>query len=232
MIIEIKDLRFSYHEHHPALEGVSLEVERGERVALVGPNGAGKTTLLQHLNGILRGEGEIRIDGDILSDETLDIIRGKVGFLFQSPDDQLFSPTVYHDAAYGPVYQGLAAEEVEERVSDALEKTGMEALRDAAPYHLSVGEKKRAALATVLSMRPDILALDEPTSGLDPRGKRELVELLGEMPQTIVAATHDLAIIPKLFPRMVIMEAGRIVHDGWSEDILKDRALLARHGLA
>ena len=232
MIIEVKNLSFSYYENHPALDGVDIMVDCGERVALVGPNGAGKTTLLQHLNGILRGEGEIWIDGDLLKDETLPVIRGKVGFLFQSPDDQLFSSTVYNDAAYGPIHQGLEAEAVERRVSDALSMVGMDASRDAAPYHLSLGEKRRAALATVLSMQPEILALDEPTSGLDPRGKRELIRLMKRMPQTIIAATHDLSLIPDLFPRMVIMEKGKIVYDGDSIEALHNRDLLANHGLA
>lgn len=229
--VEIASLSYTYPDGQTALRGISLRVMPGERLALVGPNGAGKSTLLLHLNGILHGEGQVRICGLLCSKENYKRIRALVGLLFQSPDDQLFSPTVYEDVAYGPIYQGLPEGEVAGRVGSALGTVGMAAAVHRMPHHLSPGEKKRIALATVLAMQPQILAFDEPSSGLDPRGRRELIELLITLPQTLLVATHDLALVRAALTRTVILDSGRVVADGPTEDILADVALLEAHGL-
>jgi cobalt/nickel transport system ATP-binding protein len=230
-IIDIRDLSFSYPDGRQALDGISLRVMPGERIALVGANGAGKSTLLYHLNGVFTSRGMIRIGGLELTRRSLGMIRARVGVVFQNPDDQLFSPTVYEDVAYGPIYQGLDQRAVQERVAAALQAIGMSAYADRNPYHLSSGEKKRIAIATVLSMQPQLLAFDEPTAGLDPRARRELIELLLELPQTMVIATHDLDLAARLTPRTVLLYRGRIVADGATAAILGDAALLDAYGL-
>src|SRR5512133_812693 len=192
MTLFVQDLSFSYPDGHAALRGVSLALCRGDKVALVGPNGAGKSTLLGHLNGILeKQQGTIRVGELELTRQTLGRVRAMVGLVFQSPDDQLFSPTVFDDVAFGPIYQGLPAAEVHARVEEALAMVHMESYIQRVSYHLSVGEKKRIAIATVLSMRPEMLVLDEPSAGLDPRARRTLIELLRELPQSMIVATHD-----------------------------------------
>jgi len=229
--VNVIKLSFAYPDGHAALHEISLSVQPGEKVALVGPNGAGKSTLLLHLNGILSGSGLVQIAGQEVNRRTLHSVRAAVGLVFQLPDDQLFSPTVEADVAYGPIYQGLPAATVRERVDEALRAVGMEAYARRVPHHLSIGEKKRAALATVLAMQPSILALDEPTSGLDPRARRELALFLARLPQTLLIATHDLPFARKLCPRTVVMDAGEIVADCPSETLFADQALLAAHGL-
>jgi cobalt/nickel transport system ATP-binding protein len=230
-MIAIDDLRFSYPDGRAALRGVSLRVEPGERVALVGPNGAGKSTLMLHLNGILRGQGQVRVCGQSLDNGHLGQVRAAVGLVFQDPDDQLFSPTVYEDVAFGPLHMGLPADEVRRRVDRALDAVDMADYARRVSHHLSVGEKKRIAIATVLSMDAQVLVLDEPTAGLDPRARRGIINLLRAMPCTILASTHDLLFVRELFPRMVIMDQGRIVADGATEALLADAALLEAHGL-
>jgi cobalt/nickel transport system ATP-binding protein len=230
-IISIRDLSYSYPDGCPALSNLNLQINPGEKVALIGPNGAGKSTLLLHLNGILGGGGQIFIMGLDRSAANLPAIRSHVGLVFQNPDDQLFSPTVYEDVAYGPIYQGLNAKMVEDRVDRALNDVQMKAYRERVSHHLSLGEKKRIAMASVLSMHPEILVLDEPTSGLDPRARRELINLLKGFDQTLLIATHDLLLVRDLLPRTIILDAGRIVFDGFTEMALQDKVLLAAHGL-
>jgi len=229
--VEIRDLHFAYPDGHPALRGINLRVEAGERVALVGPNGAGKSTLLLHLNGILSGEGTVRVGGIEVQGKEIKRVRAMVGMLFQNPDDQLFSPRVFDDVAFGPLYMGLPEEEVHRRVARALEAVGMSGYEERVSHHLSVGEKKRIAIATVLAMSPMLLALDEPTAELDPRARRALINLLRTLPQTMIAATHDLRLVQELFPRAVILDEGRIVADGPTEKVFADEALLLAHGL-
>ena len=235
--IEIQNLSFAYPDGHQALRGVSLNITPGEKVALVGPNGAGKSTLILHLNGILGGEGQrhgencISIAGLPVIRENLGKVRARVGLVFQSPDDQLFSPTVYDDVAYGPLYQGLPPAEVCQRVEEALAVVHMSEYVDRVSHHLSVGEKKRIAIATVLSMKPEVLVLDEPSAGLDPRARRSLINLLRELPLTMLVSTHDMLMTLELFPRMIIMDQGQVVADGATRRLMDDAALLEAHGL-
>jgi len=230
--VEVENLTFSYPDGHPALRDVSLSVAPGEKVALLGPNGAGKSTLILHLNGILRVQsGSVCVAGITVGEKTLGRVRAAVGLVFQNPDDQLFSPTVFDDVAFGPIYQGLPEAEVRARVQEALAAVRMDEYKQRVSHHLSTGEKKRIAIASVLSMRPEILVLDEPTAGLDPRARRGLINLIRELPQTMLVATHDIRMVVELFHRSVIMDTGEIVADGPSERILADEALLDANGL-
>jgi cobalt/nickel transport system ATP-binding protein len=230
-IIEIEHLSYTYPDGKQALRDISLHIHPGEKVALVGANGAGKSTLLMHLNGVLSGEGRIVVDGLTLNKTTLGSIRARVGLVFQNPDDQLFSPTVHEDVAYGLVYQGQPPEIVEEAVQQALTAMGMSSYGDRNPYHLSSGEKKRAAIATVLSMQPQVLALDEPTAGLDPRSRRELIDLLIELPHTSFIATHDLDMVARIATRVVVLELGSVAANGPATEILANESLLWKYGL-
>jgi cobalt/nickel transport system ATP-binding protein len=230
--IEINLLSYTYPDGHQALCDVSLSIAPGEKVALVGPNGAGKSTLVLHINGILRGDtGQVRVCGLDVSQANLGRVRAQVGLVFQQPDDQLFSPTVYEDVAFGPLYQGLPPGKVQQRVEEALAAVHMQEYARRVSHHLSVGEKKRIAIATVLSMKPEVLVLDEPSAGLDPRARRSLIHLLNELPLTMLVSTHDIAMVAELFPRMVIMDEGSIVADGETLRLLDDTALLEAHGL-
>jgi cobalt/nickel transport system ATP-binding protein len=230
-IIRVQDLKFSYPDGHTALRGVSFHLGAGDKVALVGPNGAGKSTLMLQLNGILEGQGEIEIGNMRLTRDNLPVIRGMVGLVFQNPDDQLFSPTVFEDVAFGPLHMGLPEDEVLKRVDAALEAVRMSSYRDRLSHHLSVGEKKRIAIATVLSMQPSILVLDEPSAGLDPRARRTFINLLRDLPITMLVSTHDMKLVQELFPRTIVMDEGQIVADGMTKEILEDAKLLEAHGL-
>jgi len=230
--IEINSLSYTYPDGHAALQDVSLHIAPGEKVALVGPNGAGKSTLILHLNGIFTSQaGSVKVCGLKVEESTFKRVRAQVGLVFQNPDDQLFSPTVFDDVAFGPLYQGFAPDEVQARVDSALAAVCMSAYTRRVSHHLSAGEKKRIAIATVLSMKPEVLVLDEPTAGLDPRARRGLINLLRDLPMTMLVSSHDLRMVQELFSRMVIMDEGRIVVDGLTEMLMKDRPLLEAHGL-
>ena len=229
--IEIEGITYSYPDGHRALSEVSLVIQPGEKVALVGPNGAGKSTLILHLNGILTGSGSVRVCGLEVNKETLGRVRAMVGLVFQSPDDQLYSPRVYDDVAYGPLYQGLPIEVVQERVEQSLAAVAMSDYAQRVSHHLSMGEKKRIAIATVLSMKPEVLILDEPTAGLDPRARRSFINLLDELPLTMLVSTHDMLMVEELFPRMLILDEGKLVADGPTSDLMRDAQLLEAHGL-
>jgi cobalt transport protein ATP-binding subunit len=229
--IRIEDLSYAYPDGHRALNSIDLAVHRGETVGIMGPNGAGKSTLALHLNGILTGQGRVEIMGLEVNKKNLKEVRNKVGLVFQDPDDQLFSPTVKEDVAFGPLNQRLSKEQVEHAVSRALAWVGLEGFEDRSPFHMSFGEKKRASLATVLSMDPDILVLDEPVSNMDPRGRREFIQLIGILEATKVVVTHDLDMARAVCDRVVLMDKGEVVADGRPEKLLSDNALLERHGL-
>lgn len=231
-MLELRDLRYTYPDGTEALRGVSLMIAAGEKVALVGPNGAGKSTLLLHLNGVLRSAaGAVLVDGAVVSEQTVRRVRAQVGMVFQDPDDQLFSPTVFDDVAFGPLHMGLDEAEVRARVARALAQVAMAGFEGRMPHHLSLGQRKRIAVATVLSMDPALLALDEPSAGLDPRARRGLIGLLHELPQALLVSTHDMRLVAEVFPRTVVLEAGAVAYDGPSGRILADAALLERFGL-
>ena len=230
--LEVIDLSFSYPDGHEALRSVDLHVHHGERVALLGPNGAGKTTLLLHLNGIFRPtSGKVRIAGLDISDESLMEVRRRVGLVFQDPDDQLFMPTVGQDVAFGPANFGVEGDELESRVTDALGAVSMLDAVDRAPHHLSYGERRRVAIATVLAMRPEILVLDEPTSNLDPASRRELIDVLRGLPITQLLVTHDLPFALELCSRALVIDEGRIVAADSTVEILSDDVLMKTHRL-
>jgi cobalt/nickel transport system ATP-binding protein len=230
--IEMSDVRYTYPDGTLALDGIDLVVAEGETVALLGPNGAGKSTLLLHLNGILRAlEGVVEVEGMVVGDETVRNVRSRVGMVFQDPDDQLFMTTLYDDVAFGPLNMGLANDEVGRRVHDALHAVGLAQEASRPGQHLSFGQRKCAAIATVLAMRPGVLVLDEPTSNLDPRARREMIALLSGLPATKVVATHDMDMALRLCDRAVIIDGGRVVADGPAVEIMADAELLESHGL-
>ncbi len=208
--IEINNLHFRYPDGNHALKGINLKVYEGEKVGILGENGAGKTTLILHLNGILKGEGEIKIFGERLNNKNLKKIRKMVGIVFQDPDDQLFSTTVFDDVAYGPLNLGLSIEEVKERVREALKMVELEGFEMRSPWHLSIGEKKRVAIATILSMKPKIICLDEPTANLSPRIRNKLIEIIKNIDETMLIATHDIQLVEKVCSRKIYLEDGKI----------------------
>ncbi len=230
--LEVRELAFAYPDGSQALFGVDLTVEPGERVAVLGPNGAGKTTLVMHLNGIHAAQhGVVTVGGLPVKKEHLREIRRRVGIVFQDPDDQLFMPTVREDVAFGPANLGLRGDELEARVRAALEAVGMEEFTDRAPHHLSFGQRRRVAVATVLAMEPEILVLDEPSSNLDPAGRRELADILRSLRITMLMVTHDLPYALELCPRAVVMNRGTIVADGATVQILSDADLMRANRL-
>jgi cobalt/nickel transport system ATP-binding protein len=230
--LEVEGLAFAYPDGHQALFGVDLRIERGERVALLGPNGAGKTTLVLHLNGVHRaGAGTVRVGGLEVAKPHLQEIRRRVGVVFQDPDDQLFMPTVADDVAFGPANFGVVEPELSLRVKTALDAVGVPDLADRSPMHLSGGQRRRVALATVLACDPEILVLDEPSSNLDPVARRELAEVLLGLGRTMLMVTHDLPYALQLCPRSVVIDEGVVVADGPTRELLADPGLLARHRL-
>jgi cobalt/nickel transport system ATP-binding protein len=231
-VLDVQELAYAYADGHQALYGVDLHVHRGERVALLGPNGAGKTTLVLHLNGILTaGRGAVRVCGLEVARPNLQEIRRRVGVVFQDPDDQLFMPTVRDDVAFGPANLGVRGAELHERVAEALDQVGMGEYADRPPHHLSFGQRRRVAVATVLAMRPEILVLDEPSSNLDPTARRELADILLGLDVTVLMVTHDLPYALELCPRSVVLSDGVIVADGPTSAVLGDESLMRAHRL-
>lgn len=230
-VIEIRDLNFTYDSGKPALSGISLQVGRGECLGLVGPNGAGKSTLLLHLNGILRGRGDVRVLGLTMHAKNLKEIRARVGLVFQDPRQQLFLPSIAEDIAFGPLNTGWPPKVARLRVARIMELFDLNKISDSSPLHLSPGEQKKAALATVLVMDPELLAFDEPSSGLDPASRRDFIELVRALPQTKVIATHDMDLAYELCGRVLVMDGGRIFADGPRDAILGDAVLLKAHRL-
>lgn len=234
-VLEIKDLAFAYPDGNQALFGVNLIIGEGERVALLGPNGAGKSTLVMHMNGIHpTAQGSIHVAGQLVDSknkEALKEIRAKVGIVFQDPDDQLFMPTVGEDVAFGPYNMGVRGAELDKIVSESLSKVGMLEYKDRPPHHLSFGQRRRVAVATVLAMNPEILVLDEPSSNLDPASRRELAEILKSLKITLIMVTHDLPYAAELCERSVILSGGVIVADDKTSNILRDSSLLSKYRL-
>ncbi|NMC30445.1 MAG: ABC transporter ATP-binding protein [Pelolinea sp.] len=230
-VIAVKDLHFAYADAAEILSGISFSIKAGEKVAIAGPNGAGKTTLLLNLTGLLPGSGQVTVNGMRLEKKNFPAIRQSVGLVFQSPDDQLFSSRVFEDVAYGLIYQGMGKEEIALRTQQALEEVGMASFEQAVPYHLSLGQKKRVAIATVLSMRPAVILFDEPTMGLDARAKKQFLQIARTLSQTVLVATHDMRLAAALCSRLLILDEGHLVYDGPLQSALQDTALLERHGL-
>ncbi len=232
-IIEIRDLSFTYESGVKALRRVNLTIDKGETVIFIGPNGAGKSTLLLMMRGLLgKLDGRIRISGRPLDHpEQVEALAGRIGLVFQNPEDQLFCPTVFDDVAFGPLNMGVAPERVRERVAAALRAVGLVGYEDRVPHQLSGGEKRRVSLATVYAMEPDILLLDEPTSHLDPHARQEVIALIQQFPGTRVIATHDFELILKVAERVVLFHKGQIEADGCPIEVLTDEPLLKANGL-
>jgi cobalt/nickel transport system ATP-binding protein len=233
--LEISGLAYAYPDGNQALFGVNLSINQGERVALLGPNGAGKTTLVLHLNGIIPTmQGQVRVAGEVVDSknaESIKSIRHKVGIVFQDPDDQLFMPTVGQDVAFGPYNAGLRGLELERAVKEALELVGMSEFIDRPPHHLSFGQRRRVAVATVLAMKPEILVMDEPSSNLDPAARRELAEIITSLNITLLMVTHDLPFAYELCQRAVILSAGVVAADDEISSVLANKQLLNAHRL-
>ena len=229
--IEVSNLSFTYGDGTKALDCVDFSIGTGERVGLVGPNGAGKSTLILHLNGVLRSKDCVRVCGMPVEKRHLDEVRSKIGMVFQEADDQLFMPTVFEDVAFGPLNMGIGPEEVRDRVSNALRAVGLAGFEEKAPFHLSAGQKRAVAIATVLAMDPAVMVLDEPASNLDPRGRRRLIELLKSFGVTLLVASHDLEMILDLCGRCLLMDGGRVLADAPTRELLADGPILEAHGL-
>jgi cobalt/nickel transport system ATP-binding protein len=226
-IVEVRDLKFNYPDRTPALRGVSFHIRHGESVAIVGANGAGKSTLLLHLNGYLAPtDGQVRIGDYQLTRDTVQEVRRTVGMVFQDPDDQLFMSTVFDDVAFGPLNLGLTPDEVNARVEKALETVGVNHLKTRPPHRLSTGQKRRVAIASVLSMSPDILVMDEPSAGLDPRARSQLISLLQTFRHTKIIASHDLDMVVDICERTIVMHEGLIRADGPTKEIFGNEELL------
>ena len=231
-VLDVHELAFTYPDGHEALCGIDLTVEAGERVAILGPNGAGKTTFVLALNGINAAtRGTVTVGGMLVERANLPEIRRRVGIVFQDPDDQLVMPTVRDDVAFGPANLGLRGLDLAARTAEALDAVGMGHVAERSPHHLSFGERRRVALATVLAMRPDILVLDEPSSNLDPQARRELAEIVLDLPVTTLLVTHDLPYALQLCERAVVLNDGRVVVDGATRDVLADRDTMAANRL-
>lgn len=230
-MVEIKNLDYTYPNGGVALIDINLDIFEGEFVGIIGPNGAGKTTFLLHLNGILRGCGRISVLDMEMNEKNLKKIRSKVGTVFQDPDDQLFSPTVFDDVSFGPLNMKLPKDAVIKRTKEALTQVEMSEFEDSSPHHLSFGEKKRISLATVLSMNPEILVLDEPSSNLDPKSRRHLMEVLKGIRVTKIISGHDLELILDICNKVVVLDKGKIVAYGGTKEILSNKSLMESHGL-
>jgi cobalt/nickel transport system ATP-binding protein len=230
--LDVQGVGFAYPDGHVALREVSFALAPGERVALLGPNGAGKTTLVLHLNGIhLPNVGTVAVGGLPVAKANLQEIRRRVGIVFQDPDDQLFMPTVRDDVAFGPANLGLRGAALDRRVEEALTAVGMQGYGHRPPHHLSFGQRRRVAIATVLAMQPEVLVLDEPTSNLDPAARRELAGILASLPVTTLMVTHDLPFALEMCPRSLLIDAGTIVADRPTVELLDDADLMAAHRL-
>lgn len=230
-VIEIKNLNFSYPDSPKVLIDIDMDILEGESVGIIGPNGAGKSTLLLHMNGLINGKIGIKIFGLEPNKDNMVEIRKRVGFVFQNSEDQLFMPTVFEDVSFGPLNLNLPKEEIVRNTEEALEEVEMFEKKDHLSHHLSIGEQKRVAIATVLSMKPEVLILDEPSSNLDPHSRRHLIELIKSFKATKIIATHDLEMILQLCDRVFIMDKGKIISEGIPEDLLSNEGLMENHGL-
>lgn len=236
-ILEVKDLYYNYPDGTEAIKGINFKVEEGQMISILGPNGAGKSTFFLHFNGIIEPtSGEIIIEGETLKYDKKSLLkaRAKVGIVFQNPDDQLFAPTVFEDVAFGPMNMGLDEEEVRRRVDESLERVGMSEYSQKAPHHLSGGQKKRVAIAGILSMRPKVMVLDEPTSGLDPNGASAIMQLLYDLNEegmTIIISTHDVDLVPIYSDNINVLRKGKILKQGNCREVFSDQEVIEQADL-
>ena len=228
-MIEFQNVNFAYEKNKNVLHDMSFRIEKGESVGLIGANGAGKSTIMKLLLGLIQGEGKVLIDGIEVKKETLGDIRAKLGFVLQNSDNQMFMPTVYEDMLFGPLNYGLTRAEADRRVDAALERLGLQELKHRYNHRISGGEKRMAAIATILAMEPDAILMDEPTSALDPFNRRTVIRAIGELGQTKLIASHDLDMILDTCQRVILLSGGRIVADGEAAALLRDRALLEQN---
>ena len=230
-MIEFRDVSFSYERGTPVLEHLSFRIEAGETVGLIGANGAGKSTIMKLLLGLISGEGEVLVDGTPVQKTTLAEIRRKLGFVLQNSDHQMFMPTVYEDMMFAPLNYGVARDEAEKRVDAVLRQLGVEELKHRHNHRISGGEKRMAAIATILAMEPDAILMDEPTAALDPYNRRIVINTIRDLQQTKLITSHDLDMILDTCERVILLSDGKIVADGAAETILRDKALLEAHHL-
>lgn len=226
MMIEFQNVSFSYDRAHSVVKALSFSIGKGESVGLIGANGAGKSTIMKLLLGLLTGEGTITVDGLGMSKQNLSAIRQKVGFVLQDSDNQMFMPTVYEDMIFGPRNYGLSREETEKRVDDVLERLDLQYLKHRYNHKISGGEKRMAAIATILAMEPEVILMDEPSTALDPVNRRTMINTINTLPQTKLIASHDLDMILDTCQRVILLSGGKIVADGPAETILRDKTLL------
>ena len=230
--LKINNLSYSYPDGHKALSSVSFSIDQGESISILGPNGAGKTTLILHLNGILgKLSGEIEVSGLKYIPDNIDKIRKTVGVVFQDPDDQLFMPTVIEDVMFGPKNFGFTQKEAEENSLEALKMVGMEKFEDRAPHHLSFGQKRKVAIATVLASKPKLLVLDEPASNLDPTSRKDLIDILKKLNISLILVTHDLPMALEICERSLVLNEGEIKKDDLTINILKDEKFMKKNRL-
>jgi cobalt/nickel transport system ATP-binding protein len=229
--IEIKNFTYKYPDGTAALSDISLSVEHGQKLALIGPNGAGKSTLLLVMAGFAKGTGKVFVDGLEINNKNLKKIRTRLGCCMENPDDQLFMPTLFDDVAFGPLNMGLGPEQVKALVTEALATVGLAQMADKAPHHLSAGQKRAAAVATILAMSPKIITLDEPDGSLDPRNRNNLMKLLRSLPQTLIIATCNMNFAASVAERAVLLDNGKIIADGEAKEIMSDIELMTKHGL-
>ena len=228
-MITLENVSFAYEPGRPVLDGISFHIAPGEAVGLIGANGAGKSTLMKVLLGLEKAEGRVMVGGEELTKESLPRVRRKLGFVLQNSDNQMFMPTVYEDMVFGPMNYGLSREEADRRVDAVLEKLGLEALKHRHNHRISGGEKRMAAIATVLAMEPEAVLMDEPTSALDPFNRRLVINTIRELGQTRVITSHDLDMILDTCSRVILLSGGRVAADGPTEEILRDKTLLEAH---
>ncbi len=228
-MIEFQHVSFAYEKNIPVLKDLSFRIETGEAVGLIGANGAGKSTVMKLLLGLLEGEGKIHVDGTEVRRETLPEIRRKLGFVLQNSDNQMFMPTVYEDMMFAPLNYKLSREEAEARVDAVLKRLHLEDLKHRYNHRISGGEKRMAAIATILAMEPEVILMDEPTSALDPYNRRIVINTIRELEQTKLITSHDLDMILDTCSRVILLSDGRIAADGAAQDVLYDRALLESH---
>ncbi|HIJ71731.1 MAG TPA: ABC transporter ATP-binding protein [Planctomycetes bacterium] len=229
--VEIESFSYDYPDGTKALADINLVIAGGEKVAIIGPNGAGKSTLLLAMSAFLKGAGTIRIDGIEATTKNAKKVRSILGLVMQNPDEQLFMPTLFDDVAFGPMNMGLGEGEVRSRTAEALKTVGLEGMAKKPPHHLSGGQKRSAAIATILSMAPTIITMDEPEASLDPRTRNKLTDLLKSLSQTLIIATCNMDFAASLCERAVLMDEGRIIADGDAGKIMGDAVLMRTHGL-